>query len=92
MKKKESIFYEANSFPSPGPEILDHMKYLLSEGKEEVMPKDVYLRMGFKANQKEAKNISKTMERISKDGSIKSGITYGNYSLLEIKTFRDDIV
>jgi hypothetical protein len=56
------------------------------------MPKDVYLRMGFKANQKEAKNISKTMERISKDGSIKSGITYGNYSLLEIKTFRDDIV
>lgn len=72
--------------------ILDHMKYLLSEGKEEVMPKDVYLRMGFKANQKEAKNISKTMERMSKDGSIKSGITYGNYSLLEVKTFEDDIV
>ena len=23
MKKKESIFYEANSFPSPGPEILE---------------------------------------------------------------------
>lgn len=72
--------------------ILDHMKYLLSKGKEEVMPKDVYLRMGFKANQKEAKNISKTMERMSKDGSIKSGITYGNYSLLEVKTFEDDIV
>ena len=23
MKKKEAIFYEANSFPSPGPEILE---------------------------------------------------------------------
>jgi len=23
MKKKEAIFYEGNSFPSPGPEILE---------------------------------------------------------------------
>lgn len=23
MKKKEAIFYEANSFPSPGPDILE---------------------------------------------------------------------
>ena len=59
--------------------ILDHMKYLLSEGKEEVMPKDVYLRMGFKANQKEAKNISKT---IAKTNKIRNEIIHRTISSL----------
>ena len=72
--------------------ILEHMKYLLSQGKKEVSPKDVYTRMGFKATQKEAKNISKTMERMLKDHSITSGKVYGTYSLNEVYAWRKDIV
>ena len=34
----------------------------LEKWQKEVQPKDIYNQMGFKASQKEAKNISKTME------------------------------
>jgi RecA-family ATPase len=71
--------------------IYDQMKNLLSEGKEEVTPKDVYSRMGFKTTNKEAKNISKTMERMVKDFTIKSGKTYGTYSLNEVGSDEEDI-
>ena len=35
-----------------------------------MQPKDIYNQMGFKASQKEAKNISKTMERMQKDFTL----------------------
>jgi len=72
--------------------ILDHMKYLFAQGKKEITPRDVYSRMGFKATQKEAKNISKTMERMVKDHTISSGRIYGTYALNEVFEWRKDIV
>lgn len=71
--------------------IYEHMKSLLSIGKKEITPKDIYTKMGFKATNKEAKNVSKTMERMVKDFTIKSGKTYGTYSLIEIGSDEEDI-
>ena len=63
--------------------ILDHMKQFLDQEKKEVYPKDIYKYMGFKATQKEAKNISKTLARMEKDGTIRAGKIYGTYALNE---------
>ena len=46
--------------------------------------KDIYNQMGFKASQKEAKNISKTMERMQKDFTLQQGKVYGTYALPEV--------
>lgn len=63
--------------------ILDHMKQFLDQEKKEVYPKDIYKNMGFKATQKEAKNISKTLARMVRDGTIRGGKIYGTYALNE---------
>ena len=72
--------------------ILNHMKGFLEQGKQEVQPKDIYNAMGFKASQKEAKNISKTMERMQKDFTLHQGKVYGTYALPEAYPEKNDIV
>jgi tricorn protease-like protein len=72
--------------------ILNHMKVFLEQGKQEVQPKDIYNVMGFKASQKEAKNISKTMERMQKDFTLHQGKVYGTYALPEAYPEENDIV
>jgi len=71
--------------------ILNHMKGFLEQGKQEVQPKDIYNKMGFKASQKEAKNISKTMERMQKDFTLQQGKVYGTYALPEAYPEDEDI-
>ena len=71
--------------------ILDHMKNFSEMGKKEVFPKDIYNHMGFKSTQKEAKNISKTMERMSKDFTISGGKVYGTYALNNAYEDEEDI-
>ena len=48
--------------------------------------------MGFKTSQKEAKNISKTMERMQKDFTLQQGKVYGTYALPEAYPEKNDIV
>ena len=59
------------------------MKQFLDQEKKEVYPRDIYKNMGFKATQKEAKNISKTLARMERDGTIGGGKIYGTYALNE---------
>ena len=68
------------------------MKGCLEQGKQEVQPKDIYNAMGFKTSQKEAKNISKTMERMQKDFTLQQGKVYGTYALPEAYPEENDIV
>ena len=72
--------------------ILAHMKNFLENGKKEVQPKDIYNQMGFKASQKEAKNISKTMERMQKDFTLQQGKVYGTYALPEAYPEDENII
>ena len=72
--------------------ILAHMKNFLENDKKEVQPKDIYNQMGFKASQKEAKNISKTMERMQKDFTLQQGKVYGTYALPEAYPEDENII
>ena len=59
MKKKESIFYEANSFPSPGPEILE----LKSDNKGSVIEEGFH-GLEIQLTERKIKNFWKKMDEI----------------------------
>ena len=59
MKKKESIFYEANSFPSPGPEILE----LKAENKGNVIEEGLQ-GLEVQLTERKIKNFWKKMDEI----------------------------
>ena len=59
MKKKESIFYEANSFPSPGPEILE----LKADNKGNVI-EEGFQGLEVQLTERKIKNFWKKMDEI----------------------------
>ena len=60
MKKKEAIYYEGNSFPSPGPEILE----LKAENKGNVMEEGVMQGLKVQLTERKIKNFWKKMDEI----------------------------
>ena len=60
MKNKESIFYEANSFPSPGPEILE----LKADNKGSVIEEGMGQGLEVQLTERGIKNFWKKMDEI----------------------------
>ena len=60
MKKKEAIFYEANSFPSPGPEILKHK----ADNKGSVIEEGMGQGLEVHLTERKIKNFWKKMDEI----------------------------
>ena len=59
MKKKEAIFYEANSFPSPGPDILE----LKADNKGNVI-EEGFQGLEVQLTDRKIKNFWKKMDEI----------------------------
>ncbi len=74
MKKKEVIFYESNSFPSPGPEILE----LKADNKGSIMEEGVTQGLEVQLTERKIKNFWKKMDELDVWGWEK------NYSFGEI--------
>jgi hypothetical protein len=56
----------------------------------EVKPSQVYKFLGYKAQSKDAKNVSRTMLRMTEGGELHSGKQFGTYKLATIKTHTED--
>jgi len=68
-------------------EILNAMKTITSHGGEQVKPSHVIKHCGYNANSKEAKNISKTMQRMKNNFELIQGSSYGTYRIpADVKT------
>ena len=61
MKKKEVIFYESNSFPSPGPEILE----LKAGNKGSIMEEGVAQGLEVQLTERKIKNFWKKMDELN---------------------------
>jgi hypothetical protein len=64
--------------------IINAMTELLAESPEknkEVKPSQVFRALGFKAQSKDAKNVSRTMLRMSESFEISKGSSFGTYCL-----------
>jgi len=64
-------------------EIINAMKQITADGLDKIRPRDVIKHCGYAANSNEAKNISKTMQRMKSNFELIAGFTYGTYRLPE---------
>jgi hypothetical protein len=64
-------------------EIINAMKQIAADGLDKIRPRDVIKHCGYAANSNEAKNISKTMQRMKSNFELIAGFTYGTYRLPE---------
>ena len=64
-------------------EILNAMREITSHGGEQVKPSHVIKHCGYNANSNEAKNISKTMQRMKNNFELIHGSKYGTYRIPE---------
>ena len=55
------------------------MKALHEAGDKELRPRDVINHIGYSHNSKDAKRITKTMQRMRDSFELKSGSKYGTY-------------
>jgi len=72
--------------------IINAMTELLAEDPEknkEVKPSQVFRALGYKAQSKDAKNVSRTMLRMSESFEISKGSTFGRYCLNNQKKEHD---
>ena len=60
-------------------EVLEAMKALHEAGDKELRPRDVINHIGYSHNSKDAKRITKTMQRMRDSFELKSGSKYGTY-------------